>query len=241
METASRPEGQRGVVDTTSDIERMRRELQASRDRELALRNELAHRVRNILAITRSLFSRTVETAATLEHATDHFRGRLDALARYHGRTASTPDSEFDLEMMVSDELLTVTLATDTRVSVVGPTVLMRHTQAEVMGLALHELAINSIKFGVLADDQGQGRLRVRWSIEDSVLAFEWSETGISIVTPAPMRKGFGRQFIEQALPFQIGANSSFEVVPGGIIVRIDVPLSENSRADALEAAKDLS
>lgn len=109
------------------------------------------------------------------------------------------------------------------------------------MGLALHELAINSIKFGVLADDQGQGRLRVRWSIEDSVLAFEWSETGISIVTPAPMRKGFGRQFIEQALPFQIGANSSFEVVPGGIIVRIDVPLSENSRADALEAAKDIS
>jgi len=240
MEAAPRTEAQQSAIDPAPDIERVRLELQASRDREMVLSNELAHRVRNILAITRALFIRTVDTADTLEHAADHFRGRLDALARYHWRMASAPQAEFDLETMIFDELLTVTFASDLRTSVVGPEVRLRQKTAEMMGLALHELATNSIKYGALAEDEGIGRLRVSWTLEDSLLAFEWAETGISIVTLAPMHSGFGREFIEQALPFQLGAESSFNIVPGGLVVRISLPLLANLMDEVVPVPKDI-
>lgn len=226
MDAAPRVEAQQGAADFVPEIEGIRRELQASRDREQLLLNELAHRVRNILAITRSLFSRTVDTAGTLEHAADHFRGRLDALARYHARTASSPHAAFDLETMVFDELLTVSMPDDPRISVVGPEIGLRGAAAELMGLAVHELAVNSIKFGVLASEDGAGRLRVSWTVERSKLTFEWVERGVPIVTTAPMRSGFGREFIEQALPFQLGAESSFEIIPGGLVVCLRIPLT---------------
>src|SRR3546814_5210660 len=43
---------------------------------------ELQHRVRNILTVVRSVFSRTVEGERPIEEIAEHFRGRLDSLAR---------------------------------------------------------------------------------------------------------------------------------------------------------------
>ncbi len=43
---------------------------------------ELQHRVRNTLAVIRSIARRTVQTSATVEDNTMHFDGRLDAFAR---------------------------------------------------------------------------------------------------------------------------------------------------------------
>jgi hypothetical protein len=55
-----------------------------SRQREALLEAELQNRVRNMLAVVRSIFSRTAETRTSTEELADHFRGRLDALARYY-------------------------------------------------------------------------------------------------------------------------------------------------------------
>lgn len=197
--------------------------LAASRRREDLLVEALHHRVRNTLAIVRSMFSRTVESAPSLDHVVIHLPGRIDTLARYQARSAVLPDPAFDLETMVCDELMVFAAAADPRVTVSGPEVRLTLRQAESFALALHELAANSIKFGVLAAPAGSGRLTIAWTLAGDRLAFAWTEEGVAVVSAAPIARGFGREYIEQALPYQLGAETSLELIPGGISCRIAV------------------
>lgn len=219
------------------DLARSREELAAAKDallraeqlrdeavaREAALERELQHRVRNMLAIIRSVFARTIETAETLQSAADHLTGRLDTLGRYQSLLGRRPDGVVDLEMLVWDELLTLGFDGSSRVTVRGSTVLLPLKVAELVGIAVHELATNAVKFGALAVHDG--RLAVSWEIlpETMGLSLKWVETGVAVVASAPLRKGFGREYIEAALPYELNAKTSFELRPGGLLCQIDV------------------
>ena len=101
-----------------------------------------------------------------------------------------------------------------------------------MLALAVHELATNSVKFGALSG--GGGRLAVRWSIaaeEPRRLSIEWIETGVAVVAAAPIHSGFGREYIEQALPYQLDATTSFELRPGGLTCRISLMPESRVRA----------
>lgn len=189
--------------------------------RAAALENELQHRVRNMLATLRSVFTRTIDAAGTLEEAADHFTGRLDTMARYQGVMARYPHGTVDFEMLIRDELLTLGFGSSDRVTVQGASVKLPLEVAGPIGLAVHELVTNSMKFGALSDNGGQ--LTVLWSTEgpDGALTFEWTETGVPVVASAPLRVGFGREYIESALPYQLDADTHFELRPGGGVCRI--------------------
>ena len=221
MTTGSRPDAPSDSPDLHALLAEAQAALRASGEREAALRSELEHRVRNALAITRSVFSRTMDNATSVEDARDHFLGRLDALARYQGRIAAMPGYTFDLETMVWDELMIFGSGNDPRVEVAGPSVQLAHGVAEAIGLALHELATNSVKFGVLGEPASNRRLQITWKEQDRSILFEWAETGVPIVASAPIASGFGREFIEQGLPYQLGAETEFELLPGGLVCRI--------------------
>lgn len=206
------------------------RDLAASREREALLVNELQHRVRNALAVVRSIFSRTIETAESIEAVAMHFSGRLDATARYHARSVALLSVQtFDLEAMVRDELMVFASSADPRVVIVGPDVKLLSPQAGVLGLALHELASNSVKFGVLSDQHSNGRLTIEWTQDEDRVVLAWIETGVGIVASAPRASGFGCDYIKHALPYQIGAETQFDVLPGGIRCRIAFALNTNN------------
>src|SRR5690606_41032505 len=122
--------------------------------------SEVQHRVRNLLAIVRSVFSRTIETADSLEHAAEHYVGRLDTLSRHEVRFLRDFAGTTDLEDMLRDELLRFGFSDGPQISLDGPAVELSYKAAEAMGLAVHELATNSIKFGALASDTGRLDLR---------------------------------------------------------------------------------
>ena len=206
-----------------------------SSERERALAAELQHRVRNLLAILRSVLGRTIDTAESPEEGMVHFQARLDAIARHHGRIAHQRIATVDLETMIRDELLNFGEGDGERVALSGPVVLLAHQQAELIAIALHELATNSVKFGALA--AGKGRLDVTWRVQPERLVLEWIETGVSIVAAAPLRFGFGREFIEQAVPYQLDAATVFDLRPGGVACRIELPLTEAADTQSEETA----
>jgi two-component sensor histidine kinase len=196
--------------------------------REAALERELQHRVRNMLVKIRTLVSRTMDPASSLEEAADHLRGRLDTLLRYNAEGIRCPNGTIDLETLVLDELLKFGASGERHVSVGGPAVSLAHDVAETIGMAVHELATNAIKFGALSDRAGQ--LAVSWQVSHEPAArvsIEWREAGVAIVSSAPLHSGFGREFIEQALPYQLDADTSFELRPGGLLCRISVLLEQ--------------
>src|SRR3546814_20471886 len=80
--------------------------LRESEARLQGLVGELQHRVRNILTVVRSVFSRTVEGERPIEEIAEHFRGRLDSLARTQVILAQHPAGSIDLQNLIRDELI---------------------------------------------------------------------------------------------------------------------------------------
>jgi two-component sensor histidine kinase len=197
----------------------------ASKARDMMIA-ELQHRVRNILAIIRSIVSRTAETSETVEDLSAHLDGRLAALARTQVLLTRNPGGGVDLEGLVRDELV-AQVADEERVAVGGPELLLSPKAAEVMTLALHELATNATKYGALAADRG--RIDIRWRVtprtEVDWVEFEWRETGVQIAAAAPRRMGFGAVLIEQRVPYELMGSGALTFAPGGIRCDISFPL----------------
>lgn len=238
MTLESRLELPSECADLAGRLEAAQSALAAAHEREAALHNDIEHQFRNALAVTRLMFLRTMDNAETVEHARVHFVGRLDALARYNARLAVGGSLRFDLETMAWDELISMALGSDKRIEVTGPKVLLEQRVAAMIGLALHELATNSVKFGVLGDQAAGGRLRIRWERTGQRVELEWAESGVPVVASAPIASGFGRDFIENALPYQLNAETEFEFVPGGLLcrVRFDASTGETSEPFAGQA-----
>jgi uncharacterized membrane protein len=109
-----------------------------------------------------------------------------------------------------------------------GPSVRLRGRGAEIMGLAFHELVTNSLKFGALA--AAGARTQISWEIhrkeKDSWLRFRWIETQAPSLSQDTPRRGFGRELIEQTLPYELAARTQFELTQGGLLCTIDLPLN---------------
>jgi two-component sensor histidine kinase len=189
---------------------------------------EFQHRLKNLLAITRAIAARTAENSLNLEEFAAHFDGRLAALSRTQKFLARAATFKIDLEEMVRAELLSHCAEGLENVTVAGPHVLLSQKAAENLGLAMHELVTNAVKFGALSFPYG--KLAVGWRIDQpKILALEWKESAAAPIDPAPARNGFGREFLERGLPYQLRANTHLEFHSEGVCCLIELPLAGNA------------
>ena len=209
---------------TTTEVHALR-ELQK---RQEVLVAELQHRVRNMLTVVRSVFRRTVETGRNIDEVADHFKGRLDALARTQVIVTRDSTGYADLGSIIRDELMSVAASEGPLVTIDGPDVALGSKAAESIGLAIHELTTNAVKYGALKVPGAT--LGIRWSINTDhngvrQLDLTWTERGVPVVSVRPAHEGFGRELIEEALPYRLGATTKFDLRGGGVCCSITLPL----------------
>lgn len=203
--------------------------------------SELQHRVRNILAVVRSLVARSAETSETVEDLADHLDGRIAAFARVQALLVRNPRAGVDLEGLVRDELLAQN-ADEEKVRVSGPEITLPSKAAEVLTLAVHELATNAVKYGALS--QAAGNLEIVWRLDEAGtprqrLEFGWLETGVRVAGGAPRREGFGTNLLKRRLPYELAGNAVIEFRPGGLVCQIGFPFAPVDEAGpTLELAK---
>ena len=218
------------------DRDRLAERYRLSQTREGALGQELQHPVRNMLAVIRSILRRTLEAASFPEAFAEHFGGRLDAISRYQTRGAQ--HRLIELEDIIRDELLATGCLDTPACAVAGPLVQLDEEFVEPIALAIHELATNAFKFGALRHEDGT--LDIGWTVAEGLngatLTLRWAEGGVPVIAAAPPIHGFGRRYIEEALPYQLSAATSFEFRPGGIVCTIALPLGRG-RSPAGHAA----
>lgn len=190
---------------------------------------ELQHRVRNVMAVVRSIARRTGETSETLEDYAMHLDGRLDALGRAQALVTRDPAAGVDLEYLIAEELLAHAAHDGEQVRLGGPQVRLKAKAAETMGLAMHELATNAVKYGALSREGG--RIAVTWAVEEGrgapLLRFRWAESGVSDAVAGPRRRGFGTELIERTLRYELGATAAIDFAAEGLRCTIDLPLTE--------------
>lgn len=196
---------------------------------------ELQHRTRNLIAVVRSVADRTVASADSLDDFRGNYRARLGALARVNGLLSRLNEHD----RITFDELIRTELSghgvvlengRDAQVTLDGPSgIRLRSSTVQTFALALHELTTNAVKYGALSSPDGH--LTVAWRLivdGEARLRVEWREEGVRMGdgNGAPARVGYGRELIEQALPFQLRAETSYELGADGVRCTITLPIS---------------
>lgn len=189
---------------------------------------ELQHRVRNLIGMVRSVARLSAPSHRHVDEYVDHLIGRLQAMGRTQGTLTRSPGRSVDLAELVREELL-VHAVQDDKCHVDGPEVALSPHAAEIVTLAIHELATNSIKYGALGDT---GYIRIVWSRMEKNgkpwLALRWQETA-PVRKIKATRKGFGRKLIEERVPYELQGVGRFALHDTGVLAELEFPLSDAS------------
>jgi two-component sensor histidine kinase len=200
------------------------RDIRDRIEREIELRRELNHRVKNILASISSIFQMTRRRAVSLDEFAEDFAGRLAALANVHSAVFQADGEAVEFSSVVELTLSPYRAKGTDRLVFTGPTVLLRPDAATTLALCLHELATNALKYGALS--QPEGRISLQWSVsqDDDVLTLEWIESGGPPVSE-PTRSGYGTRYIRSALNSLFGTPPIILFHPQGLRCTLSGPL----------------
>ena len=201
---------------------------------------ELRHRVRNLFTIVSTLVRLTARHADDPSTVATEAVERIEALHRAHEAMfapAAVPGVEADVRVLIETVLAPYRTGPSAerrglrdRIMLDGRDVLVPTKLVTGLGLVLHELATNALKYGALAHEKG--RLDVRWLVEGDRLVIDWREDGdgtadasASDASPA-LSGGAGNRIITGALG-TIGAEVTRDWPEGGLHARIAVPLKD--------------
>ncbi|KMO44998.1 methyltransferase [Methylobacterium tarhaniae] len=209
-------------------------EAKLATEHSAVLLAELQHRVRNIMAMIRSVTRRTGERAVTVPDYAELLMGRLLALARVQALLTRAANVSVGIANIVRDEV-SVQAQHEGQYDLDGPDVALSPKAAEVLTLAVHELATNALKYGALS--VADGKVTVRWSVVEKRsspwLVFDWTEEGAperpQPTQDAPRRRGFGSELIEARVPYELRGRGKMTVEPGGARCHLEFPLKEGA------------
>ena len=197
-------------------------------ERQRLLLRELNHRVKNTLATVQALATQTVRHARQPSEFLEAFSARLQALGAAHSLLSDREWRGIGLGELVRIEVRPFDAASQPRIAISGPELLLSPDQAVGLGLILHELASNAMKYGSLSVPSG--RVELTWRSQGRKgarrLVLTWSESGGPQVEP-PDRHGFGSILIRRSLAKVIDSDVTHEFRPDGVFAQISMPLEQ--------------
>jgi len=201
-------------------------ERKAAEDHIQFLMHEISHRSKNLLTVIQSIARRTARTAGSLEEFEARFERRLQGLAASHDVLVSKNWQGAPLDELVRQQLLPFVEIQSSRFDLAGPDVVVTAEAAQSIGLAIHELATNAIKYGALS--QPSGKVRISWAFEDDAsvspqLSLNWIEHGGPSVLP-PSRKGFGHVVIGEMVERSLNGTVATEFAAEGLRWSVSIP-----------------
>lgn len=213
------------IAGISSDIT----EARQSAEHQAILLAELQHRVRNIMAMMRSLVIRTATTAVSKEDYAQGLEGRLTTLARVQALLTRTASQGVSIAAIIHDEV-SAQASHATQVKVSGPDVMLSPKASEVLTLAIHELATNALKHGALS--AANGSVRVKWHTYERRktpwLRLDWLERGNRPPSsPGQRRRGFGTELIECLIPYELKGTGQLIVDGDGARCTLTFPLAD--------------
>lgn len=211
-------------------------ELHELQQRQAVMVEELQHRTRNLLTVVRAIAQQTMAQTGPTALFREQFNDRLAALSRVQGLLSRSDQEPITIRALVEMELDALG-ATDMRerIAVEGPRVVLRKGSVQTLALALHELATNARKYGALSREQAE--LWVSWDTYtaeagEQRLTLTWLEEGIGRPhEDNRIRRGYGRELIEKALPYTLKAHTAYELGENELRCSIDLPLTEHAGA----------
>ncbi|MGX9178801.1 PAS domain S-box protein [Mesorhizobium sp. BHbdii] len=204
------------------------RDITSARENEHRIRmlmREVNHRVKNQYSVILSMIRETNKRAQTPAAFEREVRERIMALSRSHDLLVLG-----DWKGVTVFELLlsqAKSFGNEERISMSGPSIVLSPNAVQYLGIAFHELATNSAKYGVLSGDEGQ--ISVMWNTRCSgasrLFHLTWAETdGPQVQTIG--QGGFGTVVLKRIAPQAVGGKGNLEYGPHGITWSLEAPLA---------------
>ncbi|AKH42207.1 PAS domain S-box-containing protein [Altererythrobacter atlanticus] len=173
---------------------------------------EVNHRSKNMLSTVQALARRTARDDAGF---IARFEDRVRSLAVNQDILVRRDWREVPVDELVHHQLHFIDQAVG-EVDITGPPCALKPRAAEVIGMALHELATNSLKYGAMSAKGGH--VDIGWSCPPDTGGFSiwWRETGGPEVEE-PEQAGFGTTLIREVPRHNLCADVTLDYRPQGL------------------------
>ncbi|MEE4210710.1 MAG: chemotaxis protein CheB, partial [Parvularcula sp.] len=190
------------------------------------LLSELQHRVKNTLATVSAVARFVGDRASSVDEFKARFDGRLGAISRTHDILTNADWRGANLSDIIHAEFAPYRASPPDRSVLKGDDLYLEPKEVLSIGMALHELVTNAVKYGALAEPDG-------WvEITASATGADWTDLPRTIVwkehggkeVKAPNRSGFGTFLIERVLASDLQGEARLHFEEDGLRCCIGLP-----------------
>lgn len=211
-------------------------------DRIHLILHELVHHTKNILTLVQAMMRQLGRQDTTMPEFQKAISTRLHGLGK--SIEALAKEQWAGVRLMRVIEIHLSTFEAGDRLLVNGEDFMLKAEAVQNLGLVLHELATNSVKYGALSVPHG--RVRISWDDVapdddgEPKIRLVWEESRGPLVTE-PSRKGFGTTIIQRHAVAAFGGQVDVEFRPEGLVWRLTAPRANLERDDAGEERRSLA
>lgn len=219
-----------GVLTTILDIDDVKY-------RETVLKTllrELSHRSKNLLAIIQSIASQTARYSDDLEGFLFSFRNRIQSMAKSQDLVTASDWRGAELFALTRSQLEPLVGKKPSSFDLVGEDAYLLPNAALHLGLALHELTIDSLAKGALGPAGGTVELAATQQRNDKdefELVVSWTETFAKPPETgdarSPSKTGFSGTVLGRIVPQALSASVSHETSQERIVYQLTIPNSQ--------------
>ena len=192
-------------------------------DHQTMLAREVDHRAKNALAVVQAIVR--LAKRENIDDYVSAVEGRIGALAQTHELLSHSKWEGADIRRLMMDELAPYGAEGQQRIAIIGPSLVLGPEQAQLVAMAIHELATNAAKYGSLSVETG--RVDVSWSTSGGMLTLVWDESGGPMALP-PAKAGFGTKIIS-SLGRSNGGRTEFNWRPTGLNFTLELQYQKGS------------
>lgn len=212
----------RGIITTVVETTDQKRREQTLK----ALLREVSHRSKNLLAIIQSIATQTGRFSGTIDTFLKRFYGRLQSLAFSQDLVTSSNWRGADLHELVMAQTGRYFTEPDRSIHLVGENPYLNPNAALHIGLAIHELAVNSISYGALSQPNGAVTISAEVTPGDddnAALTLVWEEQ-IPSSSDGEREKRFGSVALERVVPVSLNGSAALVFSSDRLEYRLLVP-----------------
>jgi PAS domain S-box-containing protein len=218
------PDGKaRRVINVATDIT----ERKTAEAHQRFLLQELSHRSKNLLTLVQSIADQSFRKSKDQKDFQSRLSGRLGGLAASNALLALGDWRGSSLRELIEFQLAPFVDLSGSQLELRGPEVTLAADASQAIGLALHELATNAVKYGALSSSHG--RLSISWAVDPAPsaggLKLDWRERGGPLVTP-PKQTGFGHVVIKSMIEQAVRGSVELDFAREGLHWSLQAPAS---------------
>ncbi|HEX2256555.1 MAG TPA: HWE histidine kinase domain-containing protein [Afifellaceae bacterium] len=185
---------------------------------------ELAHRSKNLLQVIQGIARQTAESTVSTDQFVSRFNGRIYSLSRAHDVLTDADWRGARIFDLVRSQVALYAQPRVENIVLDGENGFLRPNAAQYVGLAVHELVTNAVRYGALSSDSGIVEVRFEKVSDDPALyRFAWRERNGPKVR-MPRGRSFGLLMLGEVVPTSVGGAAHLDFEPSGLRYQLTIP-----------------